>query len=66
MVVELDLSPDCEAALRAAAKQAGRTVGETVNLAVMDFVERQDLEEWRAAARQNIADHAETLRLLGE
>ena len=44
MVVELDLSPDCEAALLAAAEQAGRTVDETVNLAVMDFVERQDLE----------------------
>ena len=66
MVVELDLSPDCEAALRSAAQQAGCTVDETVNLAVQAFIEQQDLEQWRAAARQNIADHAETLRLLGE
>ena len=41
MVVELDLSPDCEAALMAAAQQAGRTVDETVNLAVQAFVEQQ-------------------------
>ncbi|MCY4273593.1 MAG: hypothetical protein OXF00_13235 [bacterium] len=66
MVVELDLSPDCEAALLAIAEQAGRTVDETINLAIQAFVEQQDLQEWRAAARQNIADHAETLRILGE
>ncbi len=66
MVVELDLSPDCEAALRAAAQQAGCTVDETARLAIEAFVEQQDLEQWRAAARQNVADHAETLRLLGE
>lgn len=48
MVVELDLSPDCEAALRAAAEQAGRTVDETVHLAIEAFVEQQDLEQWRA------------------
>ena len=66
MVVELDLSPDCEAALMAAAQQAGCTVDETVHLAVEAFVEQQELEQWRAAARQNVADHAETLRILGE
>lgn len=48
MVVELDLSPDCEAALRVAAEQAGRTVDETVHLAIEAFVEQQDLEQWRA------------------
>ena len=41
MVVELDLSPDSEAALIAAAQRAGRTVDETVNLAVQTFVEQQ-------------------------
>ncbi len=66
MVVELDLSPDCEATLRSAAQQAGCTVDKTVHLAIEAFIEQQDLEQWRAAARQNVADHAETLRLLGE
>ncbi len=66
MVVELNLSADCEAALQAVAHQTGQTVAETVNLAVINFVEQQDLDKWRAAAQQNIADHAETLRRLGE
>ena len=66
MVVELDLSPDCEAALRAAAEQAGRTVDETVNLAVQAFVEQQNSAMWLAEAERNMAAHAETLRRLGE
>ena len=66
MVVELDLSPDCEAALRAAAQQAGRTVDETVHLAVEAFLEQQDSEQWRAEAKRNMVIHAETLRRLGE
>ena len=66
MVVELKLSPDCEAALRAAAQQAGRTVDETAHLAIEAFVEQQDLDQWRAEARRNMVVHAETLRRLGE
>ncbi|MCY3636709.1 MAG: hypothetical protein OXH23_14010 [bacterium] len=66
MVVELDLSPDCEAALRAAAEQAGRTVDETVNLAVQAFVEQQNSALWLAEAERNMAVHSETLRRLGE
>lgn len=66
MVVELDLSPDCEAALRVAAQQAGRTVDETVNLAVQAFVEQQNSDKWFAEAERNMVVHAETLRRLGE
>ncbi len=66
MIVELDLSPDCEAALWAAVQQAGRTVDETVHLAIEAFVEQQDLDQWRAEAKRNMAIHAETLRRLGE
>ncbi len=66
MVVELDLSPDCEAALMAAAKNAGRTVDEAVHLAVQAFIEQQDTEQWRAEAKRNMVIHAETLRRLGE
>ncbi len=66
MVVELDLSPDCEAALRSAAQQAGRTVDETVNLAVQAFVEQQNSAMWLAEAERNMTVHAETLRRLGE
>ena len=65
MVVELDLSPDCEAALMAAAKNTGRTVDETVHLAVQAFIEQQDTEQWRAEANRNMVIHAETLRRLG-
>jgi len=66
MVVELDLSPDCEAALRAAAEQSGRTVNATVNIAVQAFVEQQNSAMWLAEAERNMAVHAETLRRLGE
>lgn len=66
MVVELDLSPDCEAALMAAAQQAGRTVDETVYLAVQAFVEQQESATWLAEAKRNMTVHAEALRRLGE
>ena len=66
MVVELDLSPDCEAALRAAAQQAGRTVDETVHLAIEAFVEQQESAVWLAEAKRNMTVHAEALRRLGE
>ena len=66
MVVELDLSPDCEAALLAAAQQAGCTVDETVNLAVQAFVEQQKDAIWLAEAKRNMTVHAEALRRLGE
>ena len=66
MVVELDLSPDCEAALRAAAQQAGRTVDETVNLAVQAFLEQQESAVWLAEAKRNMTVHTEALRRLGE
>ena len=65
MVVKLDLSPDCEAALMAVAKNAGRTVDETVHLAVQAFIEQQNAEQWRAEAKRNMVIHAETLRCLG-
>lgn len=66
MVVELDLGPDCEAALLAAAQQSGLTVDETVRLAVGAFLERQDSELWRTEAKRNMVIHAEALRRLGE
>ena len=66
MVVELDLSPDCEAALRTAAQQSGLTVDETVRLAIEVFLEQQDSERWRAEAKRNMTVHAEALRRLGE
>lgn len=66
MVVELDLSPDCEAALVTAAQRSGLTVDETVRLAVEAFLEQQDSERWRTEAKRNMAIHAEALRRLGE
>ncbi len=66
MVVELDLSPDCEAALVTAAQQSGLTVNETVRLAIEAFLEQQDSERWLAEAKRNMAIHAEALRRLGE
>lgn len=66
MVVELDLSPDCEAALLAAARQSGLTVDETVRMAVEAFVNQQDLDQWGTEAKRNVIIHAEALRRLGE
>ncbi len=66
MVVELDLSPDCEAALVTAAQQSGLTVNETVRLAIEAFLEQQDSERWLAEAKRNMTAHAEALRRLGE
>ena len=66
MVVELDISPDCEAALRTAAHQSGLTVDEAVRLAVEAFLEQQDSELWRAETKRNMVIHAEALRRLGQ
>ncbi len=66
MVVELNLSADCETALQAVAHQTGQTVAETVNLAVINFVEQQNSALWLAEAERNMTIHAETLRRLGE
>lgn len=66
MVVELDLSPDCEAVLLTAAQQSGLTVNEVVRLAVEAFVEQQELDRWLAEAKRNMTVHAEALRRLGE
>ena len=59
MVVELDLSPDCEAALLGASQQASRTVDETVHLAVQAFIEQQDLTKWSAEAKRNMVTQEE-------
>lgn len=50
MVVELDLSPDCEAALMAAATKAGLAVEEIVHRIVMAFLEQQRSTSWLAEA----------------
>lgn len=66
MLVELDLSADCEGALLTAAQKLGLTVDETVRLAVEAFIEQQDSERWRTEAKRNMAIHAEALRRLGK
>lgn len=66
MVVELDLSPGCEAALMAAAEQAGLTVEEIVHRIVVTFLEQQRSASWLAGAERSLAVHAETLHRLGE
>ncbi|MCY3962310.1 MAG: hypothetical protein OXG34_11715 [bacterium] len=66
MVVELNLGPDCEASLLAAAEQARLTVEEIVHRIVMTFLEQQRSTSWLAEAERNLAVHAETLCRLGE
>jgi len=66
VVVELDLSPDCEAALMAAATKAGLTVEEMAHRIVMTFLEQQKSSSWLTEAERNMAVHAETLYRLGE
>ncbi|MXZ84060.1 MAG: hypothetical protein F4Z02_00170 [Acidimicrobiia bacterium] len=66
MVVELDLSPDCEAALMAAATKAGLAVEEIVHRIVIAFLEQQRSTSWLAEAERNLAVHAEALHRLGE
>lgn len=65
-MVELNLSPDCETALLAAAEQAGLTLEEIVHRIVITFLEQQRSTSWLAEAERNMAVHAETLHRLGK
>ncbi|WP_165878081.1 ribbon-helix-helix protein, CopG family [Micromonospora sp. MW-13] len=67
MAFTLTLKPEVEQRLRELAEAEHRSMHKTVEVAIQEYLERQERNEWtRQAARRVFAEDAEFFEMLGD